>query len=76
LTHWTENIAAGAVRDNTIAGYRVAVNKYLIPGVCAHRLERLEPEHLEKLHAKMMRTGSSAAARAHQAHRTIPDSAE
>src|SRR2546423_9924768 len=44
LTHWVENIAANAVRENTIAGYRVAVNRHLIPGVGAHRLDRLQPE--------------------------------
>ncbi|MEV0392308.1 tyrosine-type recombinase/integrase [Polymorphospora rubra] len=70
LTHWVENIAAPVVRDNTIAGYRVAVNRHLIPGVGGHRLDRLEPEHLEKLYARMIRNGS-APATAHQAHRTI-----
>ncbi len=70
LIHWAENIAAGSVRENTISGYRVAVTRHLIPGVGAHRLDRLEPEHLEKLYAKMMRSGS-APATAHQAHRTI-----
>lgn len=70
LTHWVENIAAPSVRENTLAGYRVAVNTHLIPGVGAHRLDRLEPEHLERLYAKMIRAGS-APGTAHQAHRTI-----
>ncbi len=70
LTHWLDNIAALSVRENTIAGYRVAVNKHLIPGVGAHRLEKLLPEHLERLYAKMQENGSSAGT-AHQAHRTI-----
>ncbi|WP_432980979.1 tyrosine-type recombinase/integrase [Dactylosporangium sp. CA-233914] len=70
LTHWVENIAAPAVRENTIAGYRVAVNRHLIPGLGAHRLDRLEPEHLEKLYAAMVRRGSKPAT-AHQAHRTL-----
>lgn len=70
LTHWVENIAAPAVRDNTIAGYRVAVYRHLIPGLGAHRLEKLQPEHVEKLTRKMQATGS-AAATAHQAHRTL-----
>ena len=73
--HWgpvlrIENIAAPAVRDNTLAGYRVAVNRHLIPGLGGHRLERLQPEHLERFYAKMQRDGS-AAGTAHQAHRTI-----
>ena len=70
LTHWVETIAAPVVRTNTIAGYRVAVRKHLIPGIGAHRLDRLQPEHLEKLYARMMATGS-APGTAHQAHRTI-----
>lgn len=70
LTYWVENIAAPTVRENTLAGYRVAVNHHLVPGVGAHRLDRLEPEHLEKLYAQMIRNGSKPAT-AHQAHRTI-----
>ncbi|MCK9894779.1 tyrosine-type recombinase/integrase [Frankia sp. AgB32] len=70
LTHWAENIAAPSVSENTIAGYRVAVRVHLIPGLGAHRLDRLEPEHVEKLMQKMQRAGSSPAT-AHQAYRTL-----
>ncbi|GAB2937834.1 site-specific integrase [Micromonospora polyrhachis] len=70
LIHWVENIAAPAVRENTIAGYRVAVYRHLIPGLGGHRLERLEPEHLERFYRRMQENGS-APATAHQAHRTI-----
>jgi integrase len=70
LTYWVEEIAGPAVRENTLSAYRVAVNVHLIPGVGAHRLHRLEPEHLERLYAKMLRAGSSPAT-ANQAHRTI-----
>ncbi|WBB95281.1 site-specific integrase [Solwaraspora sp. WMMA2080] len=70
LTHWVETIAAPSVRETTMVGYRAAVYKHLIPGIGAHRLNRLEPEHLEKLYAKMIRTGS-APGTAHQAHRTV-----
>ncbi|HEX5742012.1 MAG TPA: site-specific integrase [Pilimelia sp.] len=70
LAHWVEEIAAPTVRDNTISGYRVAVYHHLIPGVGAHQLHRLEPEHLERFYRKMQETGS-APATAHQAHRTI-----
>ncbi|WP_246002570.1 tyrosine-type recombinase/integrase [Allorhizocola rhizosphaerae] len=70
LQHWLDHIAAPAVRENTLSGYRVAVTKHLVPGIGAHRLARLQPEHLEKLYAKMIANGS-AAATAHQAHRTV-----
>ncbi|MEW1872024.1 tyrosine-type recombinase/integrase [Streptomyces caelestis] len=69
LTHWVENIAAPNVGENTIDGYRVAVYHHLIPGLGAHRLEKLEPEHLERFYQKMQANGS-AAGTAHQAHRT------
>jgi integrase len=70
LTYWAETIAAPVVRENTLNGYRVAIRVHLIPGVGAHRLDRLEPEHLEKLYARMIAAGSSPGT-AHQAHRTI-----
>ncbi|GHE32513.1 hypothetical protein GCM10018771_10570 [Streptomyces cellulosae] len=70
LTHWVENIAAPNVGENTIDGYRVAVYHHLIPGLGAHRLEKLEPEHLERFYQKMQ-AGGSAAGTAHQAHRTV-----
>ncbi|WP_112465240.1 tyrosine-type recombinase/integrase [Streptomyces triticisoli] len=70
LTHWVENIAALSVGENTIDGYRVAVYHHLIPGLGAHRLEKLEPEHLERFYRKMQANGS-AAGTAHQAHRTV-----
>jgi integrase len=49
---------------------QVAVRVHLVPAVGAHRLDRLEPEHLERLYARMIARGS-APATAHQAHRTI-----
>ncbi|MFI5522651.1 tyrosine-type recombinase/integrase [Streptomyces platensis] len=70
LIHWVENIAAPNVGENTIDGYRVAVYHHLIPGLGAHRLEKLEPEHLERFYQKM-RANGSAAGTAHQAHRTV-----
>jgi integrase len=70
LEHWVENIAAPAVRANSLAAYRVAVRVHLVPGIGSHRLDRLQPEHLERLYAKMIHDGSRPAT-AHQAHRTI-----
>src|SRR6266487_1579692 len=69
LTHWLENIAKPSVRYKTYVGYRTAVQKHLIPGVGAHRLDLLEPEHLEKLYARILASGLKAGT-AHQVHRT------
>lgn len=69
LTHWVEKVAAPSVRENTLAGYRTAVYKHLIPGLGAHRLRKLEPEHLEKLYARMADSGAKPGT-VHQVHRT------
>ncbi|KAB8171127.1 tyrosine-type recombinase/integrase [Streptomyces sp. 3MP-14] len=70
LTHWIENIAPKRVNENTMVGYGVAVRKHLIPGLGAHRLDRLEPEHVERLYATMQSNGAKPAT-AHQVHRTF-----
>jgi integrase len=70
LKHWLDNIAVPPrVTVNTHDGYRIDVEKHLIPGVGAHWLDRLEPEHLERLYVKMQDTGL-AAGTAHHVHRT------
>ncbi|MEV8438993.1 site-specific integrase [Actinosynnema sp. NPDC051121] len=70
LMHWLDNIATPSITPNAASAYRYAVHKWLIPGVGAHRLDRLQPEHLEKLYAKMQTQGK-AAGYAHQVHRTV-----
>ncbi|MFD7645619.1 tyrosine-type recombinase/integrase [Kitasatospora sp. NPDC059795] len=70
LTHWIKEIVPGTVSENTYDGYEVAVRVHLVPGVGAHRLEKLEPEHLERFYKRMQANGS-AAGTAHQAHRTV-----
>ncbi|CAL99812.1 integrase-like protein [Saccharopolyspora erythraea NRRL 2338] len=69
LTHWVENIAVHSVRYKTLQGYRTAVYKHLIPGIGAHRMDRIEPEHFERFYARMQAAGASAGT-AHQVHRT------
>ncbi|MFF0729732.1 tyrosine-type recombinase/integrase [Streptomyces sp. NPDC004134] len=70
LTHWIDNIAPLAVNENTAASYGFAVRRHLIPGLGAHRLDRLRPEHIERFYAEMQRRGSKPAT-AHQVHRTF-----
>jgi integrase len=48
--------------------YRVDVEEHLIPGIGAHWLDRLEPEHLERLYTKMQASGLSAGT-AHHVYR-------
>ncbi len=70
LEHWVENIAKPYVSENTYDGYEVDVRVHLVPGLGAHKLDRLEPEHLERFYRKMQKSGSSAGT-AHHVHRTI-----
>ena len=76
LTHWVENIAAPTVRRTTMVGYRSSVYNHLIPGVGAHRLDKLNPEHLEKLYGRLQLAKDQggkglAAATVHLVHRTV-----
>lgn len=70
LTHWLENIVVGNVRPKTLAGYQTAVYRHLIPGIGAHRTDRLQAEHIEKLYAAMRSKGLKPAT-VHQVHRTL-----
>lgn len=69
LVHWLENIVRPHLRHTSYSAYRVAVHKHLVPGLGAHKLHKLEPEHLERFYRKMTTAGSKPAT-AHQAHRT------
>ena len=70
LLHWLENIARPSIRDSSYHAYRIAVLRHLIPGVGKHTLERLEPEHLEKLYRRMIDQGARPGTAA-QVHRTV-----
>lgn len=70
LTHWVEEIAPLGVNENTMVGYGVAVRKHLVPGLGAHKLDKLRPEHIESLYGRMI-AGGSKPGTAHQVHRTF-----
>jgi integrase len=70
LTHWLDNIAAHSVRYKTLVGYRTDITRHLVPGIGAHRITKLEPEHIEKLYSKM-RAAGLAAGTVHHVHRTL-----
>lgn len=70
LDHWLHNIVAPpAITENAWDAYANAVRVHLTPGIGAHRLEKLQPEHLERLYRKIASAGSTG--NAHQVHRTI-----
>lgn len=70
LHHWYENIAGPTVRYKTRTYYQTAIFKYLIPGIGAHRLDKLEPEHIERLYARLRKEGAKSAT-LQQIHRTL-----
>jgi integrase len=71
LTFWVGEIAAPPhVAENTHLGYKVDVNRHLIPGLGAHRLDKLTPEHVERLYAKLRRAGLNPGG-VHHVHRTL-----
>jgi integrase len=68
LDHWLDNIASRKVRARTLESYRSTVRLHLRPGIGHHRLDRLQPEHLERLYAALAEKGLSPASilRAHR----------
>ena len=76
LTHWVENVAGPSVRPNTLTGYRAAVYIHLIPGIGAHRIDKLKSEHLERFYVALCPKKKANGkpfkpARVHQVHRTL-----
>lgn len=70
LEHWLDTIAAQRVRPSTLARYRQLVRHQLAPKMGHHRLDRLQPEHVEKAYAELLSGGLSAAS-VLQAHRVL-----
>jgi hypothetical protein len=70
LRHWLDNIAARKVRASTLDGYRTKVEHRLIPALGKHRLDRLQPEHLEAYYATLAAEGL-APATVLQTHRIL-----
>jgi len=68
LDHWLDNIASNRVRPLTLEGYRSLVRLHLGPRLGKHRVDRLQPEHLETAYRAMVESGLSPATvlRAHR----------
>lgn len=71
LEHWHGHISVPpAVRRKTWSYYHTAVVHYLIPRLGAHKLPRLEPEHIEKLYSSLAEEGKGGSTIL-QVHRTL-----
>ena len=61
MRHWLEVIAARRVRPRTYEGYRSKIERHVVPGLGQHRLERLQPEHIEEFYAALGAKGLAQA---------------
>lgn len=76
LTYWLDQIVEQKNRPNTVRAYRTYVNRYLIPLLGHHRLDRLSVEHIEEAWRRLMEDGMPgktdaaplSSTSAHQAH--------
>lgn len=72
LTHWLDNIVVPSVRPKTAARYRTDAKEYLIPGLGAHRINKLRPEHIEKFCVKIrQRKPPLSSSSIHHIHATL-----
>ncbi len=70
LDHWLDTIAAQRVRPSTLARYRQLVLHQLAPKLGHHRLDRLQPEQVERAYAELLAGGLSPSS-VLQAHRVL-----
>jgi integrase len=70
LLFWLDNIAAARVRPSTLQGYRGYVINRIIPALGKHRLDRLQPEHLESFYRRCTEAGLAPAS-VLQMHRIV-----
>ena len=70
LTFWVDSIASAKVRPSTLKTYRGYINNRIIPALGRHRLDRLQPEHLEAFYRASHEEGLAPASVLHM-HRII-----
>jgi integrase len=59
LRQWLRDYAEAGVRATTREGYRIIVEKHLIPGMGHITLSQLQPSHLQSYYAKALKEGRS-----------------
>ena len=69
LTEWLSATAV-RVRPSTLSGYTVDVHRHINPTIGKHRLDALQPEHIEHLYAVLMASGLNAGS-VHHVRRTL-----
>jgi integrase len=68
LDYWLTHIASRRLRPLTLQSYDSTLRLHIKPAIGHHRLDRLQPEHLEAMHLAMEAKGlsSTTAVRAHR----------
>jgi integrase len=68
VNHWYSTIAVKKIRPRTAANYRSTIKNHIIPSIGRIRLDKLTPEHIQKLHDDIIekKLSSTTALLAHQ----------
>lgn len=61
MTYWLTDIAAEQIRPQTMQSYRSKIDRYIIPLLGRHKLERLEPRHAREMYKELRARGLSEA---------------
>ncbi|HEY8789882.1 MAG TPA: tyrosine-type recombinase/integrase [Actinopolymorphaceae bacterium] len=61
LGYWLDTIAIRKVRASTLQGYRGKVTVRIVPAVGHHRIDRLQPEHLDAWYLELADEGLAPA---------------
>ena len=56
FTYWLDNIAPTTTRPNTLAGYRIVVNRHIIPELGKKKLSKLTPSDIRQVHTRILST--------------------
>jgi len=71
LDHWLNTIAVRKVRPSTLEGYRSKINYRIKPALGHHRLDRLQPEHLDQFYDELQGSAGLSGTTALQIHRIL-----
>lgn len=61
LEQWITTIASRRLKPRTVDSYRSQISNHLVPLLGHHRLDKLQPEHLERAWANLEAQGLSAS---------------
>jgi hypothetical protein len=70
LDHWLESIVGPTTKPKTAVSYETNVRLYLVPHLGGLRLDRLRPEHVDRMYADM-KAASKGAATVQSTRRTL-----